>query len=294
MKIPEPLKKLLSEEQIALVKAEFDKQVEIAVESALHAYEDDAIKEIEKTLNMQSEMHIQKLIQLKEKAIKSQKILKENLSKKYTDLILKDADKYKTKLANTIEEFITENFNKVVPYKLVAEAAKNKTASIVLTSLREQLAVDTAFSKKAISAPVIDLNNKLGNTIKLIKHLKEENNKLANEAKQNKSKLIIEQHISSLPSNAANHMRRMLQGKDEQYINENFQYILDLYNDGQEKKKKVLTEQAITKRSKSPNRVTEPKRSRDLIVTESSKQNNLSGYENLINEIGFELSNSDI
>lgn len=99
---------------------------------------------------------------------------------------------------------------------------------------------------------------------------------------------MIESRTAKLPEAEASHMKRMLHGKDIKFINENFNYILDLYRQGREKKRTVLKEEALKVRDKKK-LPTEPRRTKDL-MTENSSNN--SGFS-LIDEIAAEMASSD-
>lgn len=91
MKIPESLKNVLSEADLADIKKEFDKQVQIQVESALHQYDDEAEKRILELVKQIDENHKVKLVNLlkkkdaKDKALLNQ--LKPNILKLFEQML---------------------------------------------------------------------------------------------------------------------------------------------------------------------------------------------------------------
>lgn len=288
MKIPESLKNVLSEADLADIKKEFDKQVQIQVESALHQYDDEAEKRILELVKQIDENHKVKLVNLLKKKDAKDKALLESIKAKYTAALRTDAEKFKASLAKNIERFIESKIGNIVDYSIIKEAALNNTARIVLEGLRTQLGVDSALMKESISGPILEAREKMTKALSYIKKLKEENQRLEESLYNSEANLLIESRTAKLPEAEVSHMKRMLHGKDIKFINENFNYILDLYRQGQEKKRTVLKEEALKVRDKKK-LPTEPRRTKDL-MTENSSNN--SGFS-LIDEIAAEMASSD-
>ena len=288
MKIPESLKNVLSEADLADIKKEFDKQVQIQVESALRQYDDEAEKRILELVKQIDENHKVKLVNLLKKKDAKDKALLESIKAKYTEALRTDAEKFKASLAKNIERFIESKIGNIVDYSIIKEAALNNTARIVLEGLRTQLGVDSALMKESISGPILEAREKMTKALSYIKKLKEENQRLEESLYNSEANLLIESRTAKLPEAEASHMKRMLHGKDIKFINENFNYILDLYRQGQEKKRTVLKEEALKVRDKKK-LPTEPRRTKDL-MTENSSNN--SGFS-LIDEIAAEMGISE-
>lgn len=287
MNIPQSLKKVLNEEDIKKIKDEFDKQVKIAVEAEMVQYDEKAVKATEKLIDTINESHKQDLVKLINKLKNKFTTIKESYEKKYNKIIQEDAEAFKINLARNIEKLIDKKVNNIVNYKTIQEAAKNNTANIVLSGLRHQLAVDSALMQESISKPMKDVKAKMSKASSYIKKLQNENAKLTAEATEAKSKLLIESKISNLPDDTANYMRRMLEGQDAKFINEQFDYILGLYKDSKDTKRSLLKEEALKKSRKSRPSIFKTK---DLIPEQQ-----VSAYDEdsgLIDEIVNEM-NSD-
>ena len=121
MKIPESLKNVLSEADLADIKKEFDKQVQIQVESALHQYDDEAEKRILELVKQIDENHKVKLVNLLKKKDAKDKALLESIKAKYTEALRTDAEKFKASLAKNIERFIESKIGNIVDYSIIKE-----------------------------------------------------------------------------------------------------------------------------------------------------------------------------
>lgn len=281
MKLPENLKKLLTEQDIKDIQAEFDTQVQIAAESKLQQYSEDAVKEVEKLVENIETAHKVRLESLMKKVKAKQQAIVESIEAKYDKAMNEEALKFKVALANNIEKFIDKRINGIVNYDVIKEAAKNSAANLVLDGIRRQLAVDSALMRESVAAPINEAKQRMEQAARYIKKLKKENALLNESLSTSNAKLLLENRIMGLNENTANHMRRMFEGKSEAYINEHYNTVLDLYRQGQQQKHKVLTEQAMT--SKTRKTLNEPRRGRDLIKINES---NIDGEDaSLVNEI---------
>lgn len=287
MKLPENLKKLLTEQDIKDIQAEFDTQVQIAAESKLQQYSEDAVKEVEKLVENIETAHKVRLESLMKKVKAKQQAIVESIEAKYDKAMNEEALKFKVALANNIEKFIDKRINGIVNYDVIKEAAKNSAANLVLDGIRRQLAVDSALMRESVAAPINEAKQRMEQAARYIKKLKKENALLSESLSTSNAKLLLENRIMGLNENTANHMRRMFEGKSEAYINEHYNTVLDLYRQGQQQKHKVLTEQAIA--SKTRKTLNEPRRGRDLIKINESNIDSEDAL--LVNEIAGMFKN---
>lgn len=286
MFIPEALKKVLTEEQINEIKAEFDKQVEIKVESALHQYDDDALVQINKLEAQINENHARKLKGI----ITKYNNLLESIKAKHNSELNEEAEKFKVRLAEQVENFINNKINSIVSFDTIKESARNKAANIVLESLRKQLGVDSALMKESVRKPISKAKNSLNEAISYIKKLKAENTALNESLNSSKANLLIESKVANLDNKSADHMRRMLTGKDVKFINEQFDYIYGLYQEGQESRREAIRKEALKARNKKSSNI-ESRRISDL-MTESKSQVDSSDaklIDDIVNEMNQEF-----
>lgn len=283
MKIPESLKSVLTESEINEIKQEFEKQVQIAVESALHQHDEECIKQVKALESQINETHSIQLNKLMTKAKQTFDNRVEKVKAKYEAIMTEDAEKFKRNLSESIETLIDKNISKILPYETIKESARNKTAMLVLEGLRKQLSVDSALMKESIRTPMLEARNKMAGAASFIKSLKKKNQQLNEELSRAKADLLIEGVVANLPEDEANHMRLMLEGKDAEFINNQSQYILGLYKKGKAERRENLRKQATSR-----SMVTEAKRSSDLFANKKGAA--LDAESLLISEIAAGLN----
>ena len=283
MKIPESLKNVLTENEINEIKQEFEKQVQIAVESALHQHDEECIKQVKALESQINETHSIQLNKLMSKAKQIFDGRVEKVKAKYESIMTEDAEKFKRNLSESIETLIDKHISNILPYETIKESARNKTAMLVLEGLRKQLSVDSALMKESIRTPMLEARNKMAGAASFIKSLKKKNQQLNEELGRAKADLLIEGVVANLPEDEANHMRLMLEGKDAEFIINQSQYILSLYKKGKAERRENLRKQATSR-----SLVTEAKRSSDLFTNKKSEA--LDAESRLISEIAAGLN----
>lgn len=273
MKIPENLTRILSEQfsegDLKDIEKAFEEAVNIQVESRVQQDNAEKIAKIEELVEAINECHKVQMTKLQDKWKAKFSAISETTKAKHNAEIVKEADEFKTIIANNIERYIDSKIDKIVDFNTICEAAKNKTASIVLKSLRKQLAVDSALMRESIANPIKEAQDQLQNYRALISKLRSENKQLNESLETSKSDLLIENKVANLPEAAAKHMRTMLKGKTVDYINENYDYIKSVYETGINQRREQLASEAMKNHSKAKNRVNEPRRNRDLIKNSS-------------------------
>ena len=278
MNIPAKLKEILSEDELKEVKEAFDNQVALAVESELRQCESEMSEKLTQLEQQINENHGRKLRLFKEKYDGILERIKTN----YEHALNNEALDFKIRLAQNLQKLVEQNINKHVAFAEIKEAAKNKTASVVLNSLRKQLGIDSALMKESVAAPIQKVKNNLSAAREYIRKVKAENAMLKESVKNSKAALLIESKVGNLSSDAADHMRRMFGGKDEKFITEHFNYALNLYYDGKAKKRDSLRADAMKNRESKGRSAKEPKHMRDLIPEASEGE--LSEHDRIINE----------
>lgn len=283
MKIPESLSKVLTENEINEIKQEFDKQVQIAVESALHQHDEESIEQVKALESQINEAHKIQLTNLMKKADKAYNTRLDKVKAAYENIINTDASKFKRTLVENIEKMIDKHISDILPYETIKEAARNKTAMLVLEGLRQQLCVDSALMRESIRKPMLEAKDYMRGASEYIKNLKKKNTALTEQLNRSRADLLIENVVSTLPEDEAKHMRLMLEGKDAKFVSEQSEYILNLYKKGKAERRENLRKQAASRKT-----ITEAKRTRDLLPTKGSRL--LTEDDHLISEIANQLN----
>jgi ribosomal protein L23 len=225
-----------------------DSKVSIHVEKALIEQDESHASKLQQLLESIDDDHSLKLQKVVEAIDKnhSQKLVQ--LVKKYENSLNNEASSFKQSLVESISSYIDEYIDEKIPVSDVAEAVRNKKATAVLESLRTTLGVDYALSKNTIKHAIQEGKEAIDHSHEKISTLTEHNQLLADKVSSLSSQILLNEKTSSLPEEKRNYIFKVLGDKDEQFITENFDYTVRLFDKTEQDRLSELKEEAISKR----------------------------------------------
>lgn len=248
----EDVQSVLTEDTLNAIEEAFNNKVDLAVEQAL-VEQDDVYAEMLETL----------LEKLDKDRTKKLKILVESIDKKNASDLVKivrlyeranstDANKFKKHMITTVsaylDEFLSESFDK----KDFSQAVKNNTAFNVLSNLRKVLAVDSTVIKESFKDAIVDGQKQLEDLKKENAALKKQYSTLLEDNQKAQVAVLLEQKTSKLPETKKQFVKKMMEGKSLEFIKENFDYTLRLFEKQEQKKLDTLKEDALKQRKVQP------------------------------------------
>lgn len=204
------------------------------LEALLEAIDKDHTTKLEKVVESLDKNHSQKLIQL---------------VKKYENSLNEDASGFKTNLVESISNYLEEYIDEQIPVADIEEAVNNKKATRVLENLRQTLGVDLALAKDTIKDAIQEGKQEIDTSHEKIDTLAQENSQLTNQVTQLQSHILLNEKTSDLPQQKREYMHKVLADKTPEFINENFDYTLRLFDKTEEEKLVQLKEEAVSQRA---------------------------------------------
>lgn len=239
----------IDESTLAAIEEAFEKRLEektqLHVDKAL--VEQDALytEKLEKLLEALDADHTKKLEQVVE-AIDADRTTKlKAVIDKYETTLTEDAENFKTELVESISAYLDEYLQESIPAAEIKEAVKNTKALKVLEGIRNHLAIDSALQKESIKDAVLDGKKQINEATDKLESALQEKAVIEEELNTLKANLLIEQKTSGLDERSAKYVRRVLAGKDAEFIAENFDYTLKLFEKKEESRLESLKEQAL-------------------------------------------------
>ena len=113
----------------------------------------------------------------------------------------------------------------------------------VLGEMRKMLAVDMALATESIKDAVKDGKTQIDEANSQLENVVSENVKLKEELTNIKSEALLEKMSQNLPEVKKNYVKKVLGNKDEQFITENFDYTVELFDkEAQRREEELATE----------------------------------------------------
>lgn len=302
--ITEQLKKaadgVLSEETLQAIESAFNETVnekaeelsQLRVEKALIEQDEEHSIKLEKLLEAIDTDHTNKLKRVVQAIDKNhaQKLM--SLVEKFKGELDGNAKLFKEGLIDNISNYLDLYVEKAIPAEEIKEAVKNKHAMTVLESLRKSLSIDNALSNTKVREAVIDGKRQIDEAAEKIALLEQQNKLLQEQTAVKDAKILIEQLTDGLPSTKKRHLEKVFEGKSAQFINENFQYTLDMFDKTESEKLNSLKNDATSKKKIIDRPVTEKKQVVKESVADQLKQVNPDSnqdkglFDNYMGELG--------
>lgn len=240
----------LTEESMAeiqkAIETKVQEKVKIHVEKALAEQDDLYSNKLSQLLQAIDKDHSQKLEKVVE-AIDSDRANKLlTVVKKYENALNDDATTFKSQLVESISDYLDAYLEETVPSADIQEAVRNKKAKYVLENLRSHLAVDAALEKDSIKEAILDGKSQINEASSKLESVIEENSVLKNELNKIKANLLIEQRSATLNEQQKKYLKKVFNDKSPEFISENFDYTLKLFDKKTDTRLESLKEEALS------------------------------------------------
>ena len=239
---------ILKEATNDLLTEEVLQQIELAFESAV---DEKAAIHVEKALTEQDEEHAAKLETLLESIdndhTKKLHRVVEAVTSNHTEKLKEVITKYEGALneeANGFKADVVDNISNYLD--LYLEAVKAKKAQHLVSELRNTLGVDMALAQESISEAVIDGKQQLDESASAINQLEEHNTQLTAELVKTRAHILLSEKTEGLADDKKTYIFKVLSGKSEKFINENFDYTLKLFDKTEEQRLEQYKKEAAS------------------------------------------------
>ncbi len=242
----------LNEEVLSEIENVFEQKlndkVEIHVENALNEQDELYTEKLNELVVKIDEDHSNKLKSVVE-AIDTDRSNKLKLViEKYESSLNSEAEGFQTQLIESISDYLDVYLEEKIPVESVQEAVKNTKAKKILEGLRSHLAVDSALEKESIKEAVMDGHNQINEASKKLESVAEENAVLKEELDTVKAGLVLEQKTAGLDKRTKQYVDKVMEGKNAEFIAENFDYTLKLFKKKESDRLETIKEEALSTR----------------------------------------------
>ena len=194
------------------------------------------------------------------------------LVKKYQKVITEDAKQFKGQLVKQLSNYLDLYLEEAVPKQDLAEAVSNKQAQRALNEIKQIISVDDEFISETIREAVLDGKQQIDGLKEELNEVVKNNIRINQESKSARAELVLEKATANFAKDKRVFVKKTLRGKDPDYITENLDYVVKMFDRDETEAKDLLTEQG-KKGAKS--KVVDIPKSRvnnDQLITENSDQ----------------------
>jgi hypothetical protein len=249
LKVNDATKDILSEDILKEIESAFnanvDDKVKIHVEKALNEQDEDYAKKLEKLVEVIDADHTNKLNQVVEAIDTNHAQKLKNIVSRYEKTIKEEASAFKGNLVAQVSKYLEIYLEEKIPAKQIQEAVNNKKAAKLLSDMRNMLSVNEALAKHSIRDAVMEGKNRLDEAVNQLEAANKKVEQLTNTLTKAESETILEKKLSTLEKDKKAYMKKMLSGKSSDFINENFDYTLKLFEKSEEERLANLKDEAV-------------------------------------------------
>lgn len=289
--LSEQFKDLITEETLTTIEEAFNQAVEekskekiqLESENVKQKLDEDYTAKLQTVIDRIDEDHTKKLKKLVEAidtdhAVKLQKLVKgidkkhtamlNQIVEKYEGKVLEEAKTFQDRLVEEVSNYLDLYIDKSIPKDQISEAVANIKAAKQLQQIRQIVGISEEFVDNEVKEALVDGKKTIDSLRSELNVALKENADLSLRANKAQAYIILEQRTSDMPSAKKHFVNKLLGNKAPEYIEENFQYVVDMFE------REYQEEVDEIKESVKQDFVKTPAIDRPQIVEESVEFNN--------------------
>lgn len=248
--LKEATQDLLSDEVLKEIENAFNtsvnEKVQVHVTKALTEQDEDYSKKLETLLEAIDADHTLKLQKVVEAIDANHAEKLKNIVEKYSKVIKEEASKFKNETINNISTYLEAYIDETIPAEEIKDAVKNKRAFEILGQIRNILGVDAALAKESVREAVIDGKNQINEASKKLEAVTKELAAAKAQLAAREAELTLEKKTASLSPRKRDYVNKVMNGKSAQFITENIDYALSLFDKTEKERLQNIKEEAVT------------------------------------------------
>lgn len=204
-------------------------QVELEVKNALLKIDEEHAEKLQKLINAIDVDHTNKLQKVVDAINENHAGKLKRVLKKYDKLVEERAQQFSNKLVGEISNYLDLYLEKTVPEFQLEEAVANTYAKNTLSKIKKLISIDPEYINENVKNALVtgkqaidDLKSQLNESVK-------DNIRINQELKSAKATLVLESKVKELPARKKEYVTRLLGNKDANYIEENFNYVVEMF-----------------------------------------------------------------
>jgi hypothetical protein len=247
--IKEATEGLLSDDSLTAIETAFNSAVEektsLNVESALVKQDAEYADKLKALLEAIDKDRATKLVKVVEAVDSNNAAKLKKVVSKYKTALAKEANEFKRSLVGSISKYLEVYLEQSLPQNFINEAVLERKAQTVLENLRQHLAVDSALMKESVRTAVVDGKKQINEAHDELEKAQLRIKMLEGKLDKTQANLVFAEKTQNLPSKKREYVKRVLSGKTSDFIAENIDYTLGLFDKSESQQVDFLREQAM-------------------------------------------------
>jgi hypothetical protein len=308
----EQFKDLISEETLNTLEETFQQAVEEKAKEKITLETENVKQKLDESYTEKLQLVIEKIdqdhtVKLKklveaidtDHAVKLQKLVK-SIDKKHASMLKQVVEKYEGEMANEAKAFqerIVEEvsnyldlyIDRTIPKDQISEAVENIRAVKQLQQIRQIVGISEEFIDNEIKEALIDGKKTIDSLRAELNTVIKENVDLTHRSNKAEAHILLEKKTAELPSAKKAFIGKLLGNKSPNYIEENFAYVVDMFEKESQEEMDILKESVQTESVKASKidrpTILEEKQNFNNEIERNPSGDGVSGYLNEMKKI---------
>ena len=229
------------------VNEKVDSRIILQVESALAKQDDEHAAKLENLLEAIDTDHTGKLTKVVNTINEDHAAKLNKLVSFYRKAINEQASKFSSKIVDDISSFLDLYLDKVIPQQQIAEAVTNVTAVKTLERIKQAISFDPSSLNEDVKSVITQGKGKIDDLQNQLNESYKENLELNEKVKSLNATILLEQKTKGMPSAKKDYLSKLLSDKSPEYIKENFNYVVEMFEREENESSVSLVQEAKTK-----------------------------------------------
>jgi hypothetical protein len=262
-------------------------KVSLEVESALLKQDKEHAAKLENLIEALDLDHTNKLKEVVEAINENHSSKLEDVVKLYKTSLNKKASKFSEKLIGEMSNYLDLYLEKHIPAQQLEEAVENTHAKVQLEKIKNLLNIDPETLNENVKDVLKKGNSQINELQQKLNESYNENAKLSVLVEKANSAILIEKKTKGMSSSKKDYLNKILCDKSPEYIEENFNYVIEMFEKDDSDERVILAEEAKTKSFSKDAKVPV-----NNVITESRNNNNNEYDYNPVTDYLTELKRS--
>jgi hypothetical protein len=267
------------------IRQTLDESYSEKLKTVVEKIDEDHSQKLKLVLEKIDEDHTNKLKKIVEAidtdhAVKLNKLIKnidinhtsklQQVIEKYEALLNNEAKTFQERLVEEVSNYLDLYLDKVVPADQITEAVNNIKAAQQLQEIRKIVGISEEFVNDEIKEALQDGKTTIDSLRSELNEALKQNTELNHELKKAQTSILLEQKTIDMPSSKKNFINRLLKNKAPDYIEENFDYVSDMFDKQSQDEVELVQESVKSELGKTSSIVVD----RPQIIEEETNFNN--------------------
>lgn len=274
-------KDVLSESEATAIAEAFEvavnekvkSRIGLEVENTISKIDEDHANKLQKLLEAIDTDHTNKLEKVVESINTNHAEKLNNITRYFRNALNEKASDFSNKLIDEVSNFLDITLEKLIPQDQLTEAVNNAYARKQLDKIRGMIGVDPEHINESVKATISQGKGKVDELNEKLNESYMENEMLLGKIRSIEAKVILDEKTSGMPSAKKDFIFKLLNDKDSSYIQQNFNYVVEMFERSEEEAAtELVTEAKRTAKTRDAKIPVQPK-----VVSESFNRNTGDG-----------------